>query len=205
MNPERQEQQAPERDVVPIETRGGDRAHPRRIRGATLPAFLSGLQLLIIIPFAVLVVVSVGAFVYAGYLAVLLVFGTSWGSSTVSANVVKALQVIDVSLIGIAALVIAADALVIFMGTSRGARVVPRWLEQETVEVLKNRALAMVVLILAVTFLEGIVRGNSGSHELDLGFSIAAVIAAIGVYLIASRLKMGGPPPGGSNSGSSRV
>lgn len=74
---------------------------------------------------------------------------------------------------------------------------VPRWLEQETVDVLKNRALAMVVLIMAVTFLEGIVQAKGGSHDLDLGFSIAAVIGAIGVYLVANHPNVGGlPPPG---------
>ena len=195
MTPEQRERQAPDPGVLPIEPRKDGRAHPSRVPRPTLPAFLSGLQVLILIPFTVLVVVAVGAFVYAGFLTVLLVLRTSWGSSSVSENVVKALQVIDVSLIGIAALVIAADALVIFMGKTGGTRVVPRWLEQETVDVLKNRALAMVVLIMAVTFLEGIVQAKSGSHDLDLGFSIAAVIGAIGVYLVANHLNVRGPPP----------
>ena len=97
--------------------------------------------MLILIPFVVLVVLAVGASIHAGFLTVLLVLRTSWGSSSVSENVVKALQVIDVSLIGIAALVIAADALVIFMGKTGGSRVVPRWLEQDTMDVLKYRAL----------------------------------------------------------------
>ena len=194
MADELQEDRAPDREVVSIEPRPGHKVHPFGVRRPTLSSFLSRLQILVVLPFVVLVVVAVGAFVYASYLTVLLVFNTSWGSSAVSENLVKALQVIDVSLIGIAALVIAADALVIFMDKSHGTRSVPRWLEQETVDVLKNRALAMVVLIMVVTFLEGIVQAKSGTHDLDLGFSIAAVIGAICVYLVASRVKVGRPP-----------
>lgn len=191
---ESREQRAPDSEVVPIEPRSGRGVHPFGARRPTMASFLGRLQLLIVVPFAVLVVVAIGSFVYAGYLTVHLAFSTSWVAGEVSHNVVRALQVIDVCLIGIAALVIAADALVIFMDKPGGSRSVPRWLEQETVDVLKNRALAMVVLIMAVTFLEGIVQAKSGSRALNLGFSIAAVIAAIGVYMAASRLKVGRSP-----------
>lgn len=53
----------------------------------------------------------------------------------------------------------------------------------------------MVVLAMAVTLLEGIVQAGSGSHELDLGSSIAAAGGAIGVYLVANHLNVRGPPP----------
>ncbi len=177
-------------DAARARSRSDHMIRPHGVRTVTLPALLRRMQVLVVFPVVILLTVSAGSFVYASYLTIHLVFTTSWASSEVSENVVRALQVVDVCLIGIAALVIAADALMTFMSKPQGTPSTPRWLDQETetVDVLKNRALSMVVLILAVTFLEGITRPTSGSEELDLGFSIAAVIGAIGIYIAASWL-----------------
>ena len=165
-----------------------------RLRGISgqlvLSKVLTRLQILIVLPFTILLVVAVGSYVYGGYLTVRLAFNTSWGSSGVAQNVVRALQIIDVCLIGTAALVIAADALMMFLAKpdtpSADALGLPWW-EADTVERLKNRALSMVILIMVVTFLESIVEPHDPHQELDLGISIGIVIIAVGIYLFASR------------------
>lgn len=162
-----------------------------RFRDETISSMLRRLQIVILAPFSILLVLSVGSFVYAGYLTVQLAFNTSWSSGGVSDNIVQALQVIDVCLIGTAALVIAAEALVMFMANTDASRGVA-WLGPDSVDSLKNRALSMVVLILVVTFLEVVVHPQNGRSELELGLAVATVIVSIALYLLASRSNTGG-------------
>lgn len=155
----------------------------------TVSSLLRRLQVVILAPFGILVALSGGSFVYAGYLTVQLVLNSSWSANGVSDNIVKALQVVDVCLIGTAALVIAAEALVMFMANPDGFRppTGKRWWGSDGVDVLKNRALSMVVLILVVSFLEGVVHPRNGRSELEFGLAVAVVIVAIALYLLASR------------------
>jgi uncharacterized membrane protein YqhA len=60
---------------------------------------------------------------------------------------------------------------------------IPSWLQKRDLNDLKARVIAMVVLVLGVSFVEVVVDGPSGRHALDLGTGIAVVIIALTIFL----------------------
>jgi uncharacterized membrane protein YqhA len=59
----------------------------------------------------------------------------------------------------------------------------PTWLRMGDLNDLKRRILAMIVLVLAVSFVEVVVDAPSGRDVVELGAGIAAVILAVTVFL----------------------
>jgi uncharacterized membrane protein YqhA len=59
----------------------------------------------------------------------------------------------------------------------------PAWLEMRDLNDLKGRIIAMIVLVLSVSFVEVVVDAPGGRQVLELGGGIAVVIVALTVFL----------------------
>jgi len=59
----------------------------------------------------------------------------------------------------------------------------PAWLEMRDLNDLKGRVIAMIVLVLAVSFVELAVDEDNGLRVLELGGGIAVVILALTAFL----------------------
>jgi uncharacterized membrane protein YqhA len=59
----------------------------------------------------------------------------------------------------------------------------PAWLAMRDLNDLKGRVIAMIVMVLAVSFVELAVDEGNGGQILDIGGGIAAVIIALTAFL----------------------
>jgi uncharacterized membrane protein YqhA len=59
----------------------------------------------------------------------------------------------------------------------------PAWLEMHDLNDLKNRVIAMIVLVLSVGFVEEALDSSNGLQVLELGGGVALVIIALTVFL----------------------
>ena len=59
----------------------------------------------------------------------------------------------------------------------------PSWLEMRDLNDLKRRIVAMIIMVLAVSFVEVIVDIPGGRQALDLGGGIGVMIVALTVFL----------------------
>jgi uncharacterized membrane protein YqhA len=92
---------------------------------------------------------------------------------------------IDLFLIGATLLISAIGFYELFIGEIRvgGIARMPAWLEMRDLNDLKGRVLAMIVMVLAVTFVELVVDVNDGLQVLEYGGGVALVIVAVTVFL----------------------
>ena len=60
---------------------------------------------------------------------------------------------------------------------------VPAWLRTGTVDSLKNKLAGIVVVMLAVLFLEEVIHWGSERDLLPLGIAIAAMVAALSYFI----------------------
>jgi len=63
----------------------------------------------------------------------------------------------------------------------------PAWLRIETLDDLKERLVAVVVVLLGVTFLSYVVDLKANWNILEIGVAIAAVLAGLGVFFKLAR------------------
>jgi uncharacterized membrane protein YqhA len=59
----------------------------------------------------------------------------------------------------------------------------PSWLEMRDLNDLKGRVIAMIVLVVSVSFAEVVVDAPSGKTALELGAGIALVVVALTIFL----------------------
>jgi uncharacterized membrane protein YqhA len=59
----------------------------------------------------------------------------------------------------------------------------PAWLQMRDLNDLKGRVVAMIVLVLSVSFVEVVVDAPSGRQALQLGAGVASVILALTIFL----------------------
>ena len=62
----------------------------------------------------------------------------------------------------------------------------PEWLTTTDLDDLKQKLLSVVIILLAVTFLSDATEWDGSANFLAYGLSIAGVVLAFGVYIIAS-------------------
>lgn len=97
---------------------------------------------------------------------------------------IAAIEVIDRFLLAAVAFITALGLCKLFVN----ARVpVPRWLEIETLDHLKDKLLRVVIVILAVVFLGQVAAWDGGYEILAVGGAIAVVVAALSYFLFAAR------------------
>lgn len=139
---------------------------------------------LVLIAVVVLVIAALGAFAYGTD-----VFFGNLGDVVrhplpVGNRIGLFLLIVDFFLIGATLLIGAIGFYELFLGRlDRNARPIPDWLEMHDLNDLKARVIAMVVLVSAVSFAEFLVDAHGGLDTLELGGGVAAVIAALTLFL----------------------
>jgi uncharacterized membrane protein YqhA len=92
---------------------------------------------------------------------------------------VDALQVVDIFLVSTVLYIMALGLYELFVDPGLP---VPGWLKIGTLDDLKERLVAVVVVMLGVTFLAYVVDLQMGWSILDVGIATAAVLAGLGVF-----------------------
>ncbi|MGA2306383.1 MAG: YqhA family protein [Acidimicrobiales bacterium] len=158
--------------------------------------FLAWSLRLAYIPLAVLLLAGLGAFVYGTALFVHSVGHVVDHPFPIRHQIGLFLEVIDLFLIGATLLISAVGFYELFIREIHrdGSTRIPTWLHMRDLNDLKSRVIAMIVLVVSVSFVELVVDSPSGQQVLDLGGGIAAVVVALTVFL-----RLGGH---GSKSGS---
>jgi uncharacterized membrane protein YqhA len=92
---------------------------------------------------------------------------------------------IDLFLIGATLLISAVGFYELFIREIHvdGVMKMPAWLEMRDLNDLKGRVIAMIVMVLAVSFVELAVDAPNGLQILELGGGVAVVILALTVFL----------------------
>jgi uncharacterized membrane protein YqhA len=140
---------------------------------------------LAIIPVAFLVLAALSAFVYGAAVFVDSVRSIASHPFPVGHQVGLFLLDIDLFLIGATLLISAIGFYELFIGEIRvgGIARMPAWLEMRDLNDLKGRVLAMIVMVLAVTFVELTVDAKDGLAILETGGGVAVVIIAVTAFL----------------------
>jgi uncharacterized membrane protein YqhA len=140
---------------------------------------------LAIIPVAFLILAALGAFIYGAAVFVDSVIDIARHPFPVGHQIGLFLLDIDLFLIGATLLISAIGFYELFIGDIRvgGEARMPAWLEMHDLNDLKGRVLAMVVMVLAVTFVELAVDAENGLNILEIGGGVALVILAVTVFL----------------------
>jgi uncharacterized membrane protein YqhA len=150
---------------------------PERILAASLR--------LIYIPVVVLLLAGLGAFVYGAALFVWSLDQIVNHPFPVGHQIGLFLLDIDLFLIGATLLISAVGLFELFVKEIHlhESTPIPSWLQMRDLNDLKARVIAMVVLVLGVSFVEVVVDGPSGRYALDLGTGTAVVIVALTTFL----------------------
>jgi uncharacterized membrane protein YqhA len=137
-----------------------------------------------IIPVAVLVLSGFGAFAYAVALFVHSVQDIVRHPFPVRHQVGLFLLDIDLFLVGATLLISAVGLYELFIREIRpgGAITLPAWLDMRDLNDLKGRIIAMIVMVLSVSFVEVAVDVPGGKQLLELGGGIALVIVALTIF-----------------------
>lgn len=156
--------------------------------------WLAALRWLVLVPVGFLLLAATGAFAYGGAVFVHGVTEVVAHAFPVGSRIGLFLLVVDFFLIG-ATLVIAAlgffDLFVSPGAADRNARM-PQWLRMRDLNDLKARVIAMIVLVVSVSFVQEVVDVASPLRVLELGAAVALVIGALTLFL-----SFGGHGPGG--------
>jgi uncharacterized membrane protein YqhA len=140
---------------------------------------------LALIPVAVLLLAALGAFAYGT-----IIFFDSFRQVIsrpypVGHQVGVFLLDVDLFLIGATLLISAVGFYELFIRDipSHGRFRVPAWLEMRDLNDLKRRVIAMIVLVITVSFAELAVDEPNGLQVLEVGGGVTAVIVALAVFL----------------------
>jgi uncharacterized membrane protein YqhA len=146
---------------------------------------LASSLLLVYIPVVILLLAGLGAFVYGGYVFVDSARRIVEHPIPVGHHIGSFLLDVDLLLIGATLLISALGLYELFIGEIHlgPSTRLPGWLEMHDLNDLKARVIAMIVLVVSVSFVEVVVDEPSGRHVLDLGAGIALVIVALTVFL----------------------
>jgi uncharacterized membrane protein YqhA len=157
-----------------------DGARPPRIETA-----LAGSFRLALIPVVVLVLAALGAFVYGTALFIHSVRGIVDHPFPVGHQIGLFLLDIDLFFIGGTLLIAAVGFYELFIREIKFTQStkLPSWLEMRDLNDLKGRVIAMIVLVVSVSFAEVVVDAPSGKTALELGAGIALVIVALTIFL----------------------
>jgi uncharacterized membrane protein YqhA len=127
-------------------------------------------------------VASVALILYQSMIVVEVVFDVMREGSAKSSKVlaVGLIEAIDVFLIAIVGYIIALGLYALFVDDTLP---LPRWLEIQHLDDLKNHLVSIVIAVLAVLFLREAVRRAGDLDLLSLGGALAVMIAALTFFL----------------------
>lgn len=142
-------------------------------------------RFIVVVPVIALVLAAFGAFAYGGAVFVNAITEVVAHPFPVGNRIGLFLLVVDLFLIGATLLVAAIGFYELFIarldGDRRGS--IPVWLRMDDLNHLKARVISMIVLVVAVAFVEFVVDQAAGLEVLELGGGIALVIAALVAFL----------------------
>jgi uncharacterized membrane protein YqhA len=140
---------------------------------------------LAVIPVVVLILAALGAFAYGTAVFVDAVGSIVRHPFPVGHQIGLFLLDIDLFLIGATLLISAVGFYELFVRDipADGRARMPAWLAMRDLNDLKGRVIAMIVMVLAVSFVELAVDEGNGGQILDIGGGIAAVIIALTAFL----------------------
>jgi uncharacterized membrane protein YqhA len=143
-------------------------------------------QLTVLLPVVMLVLSGIGAFIYGAAVAVYSVIEIVQHPSPDVHNLRLFLTEIDTFLIG-ATLIIAAFGLYeLFVAKINPASLrlpLPHWLEMSDLNDLKARVISMIILVVAVSFVDVLLELGTALNILYLGAGVAIFVVALTVYL----------------------
>jgi len=146
--------------------------------------FLSASRYLILIAIIGSFVAATVLILYGGYNTIRLVidaFSFLGGDpNKIKSVAVNFIGIVDVFLLGTIFYIIALGLYELFIDDQVK---VPTWLEIHTLDDLKERLIGVVIIVMGVYFLEKVVTWKDQIDLLQLGISIAAVIAALTFFL----------------------
>ncbi len=137
-----------------------------------------------IVPVAVLILAGFGAFAYGIAVFIHSIQSIAGHPFPVGNHLGLFLLDIDLFLIGVTFLISAIGLYELFIREIRSDEPsgLPAWLEIHDLNDLKGRVIAMIVLVLAVSFVEVAVDSPNGQQALELGGGIALVIVALTIF-----------------------
>ena len=164
-----------------------DRQHNREMRRTSdsIERLLVASLWLAYLPVVFLLLTALGAFGY-GIATFFNAFSSIFHHPfPVGHNIGLFLLDFDLFLIGATALISAIGFYELFLGDIRDGRgaPLPGWLAMRDLNDLKGRVVSMIVLVLAVTFVEDVVDAPAAMEALQLGAGITLVIIALGVFI----------------------
>jgi uncharacterized membrane protein YqhA len=153
--------------------------------GSGVERALTGSLRLAIIPVALLVLGTIGAFAYAVALFIHSASEVISHPFPVGNKIGLFLLDIDLMLIGATLLISAVGFYELFIRDipAGEATRMPAWLQMHDLNDLKGRVIAMIVMVLSVNFVEVAVDSTNGRLVLELGGGIALVIVALTAFL----------------------
>jgi uncharacterized membrane protein YqhA len=168
--------------------RAGPNAEPDRLAGslgAGIERSLTASLRLAIVPVAILVLAALGAFVYGAAVFVHSVIDIARHPFPVGHQVGLFLLDIDLFLIGATLLISAVGFYELFIREIHvdGVGRMPAWLEMRDLNDLKGRVIAMIIMVLAVGFVELALDSQNGLQVLEIGGGVALVIVALTAFL----------------------
>ncbi|MBO0808983.1 MAG: YqhA family protein [Actinobacteria bacterium] len=182
------EGQAPDGDGPPprAETTQAPRDGTLERLQDTFERFLALARLLVLIPVIVLVLAALWAFVYAVAVFIASVPASLEHPLPVAHKLGVFVVEIDLFLIGATLIIAAFGFYELFISKiDPGGRLgaVPRWLQMRDLNDLKARVASMLILVLAVTFVDLVLEGHTGVEAIYVGAGVGLVIAALTAFL----------------------
>ena len=148
-------------------------------------ALLSNSRYLAIIPALVSLLASAAAFIWGGYrtIAVILHMIYTVGTPEEGHAIIELIPIMDTFLIATALLIFSQGMYELFIGKVE----FPGWLEIHDLHDLKSKLGSVIILVMAVAFLENLIAWQSAWET----FLFAAAIALVSAVLIAFSYFMG--------------
>ena len=162
---------------------GSDRA-ARPLEDGAERVLIASLRVTLI-PVAFLVLAGFGAFAYGIAVFIHSIDSIVSHPFPVTHQVGFFLLDIDLFLVGVTLLISAIGLYELFIRDipSDHAAGLPSWLEIHDLNDLKSRVIAMIILVLSVSFVETAVDSPDGRQLLELGGGVALVILALTVFM----------------------
>jgi uncharacterized membrane protein YqhA len=162
---------------------GSDRA-ARPLEDGAERVLIASLRLTVI-PIAVLILAGFGAFAYGIAVFIHSIDSVVSHPFPVGHQVGYFLLDIDLFLIGVTLLISGVGLYELFIREipDDQAASLPTWLQIRDLNDLKGRVIAMIILVLSVSFVETAVDSPDGRQLLELGGGVALVIVALTVFM----------------------
>ena len=162
----------------------GSRRTARPLEAGAERALTASLRLTVI-PVAVLILAGFGAFAYGIAVFIHSIDAIVSHPFPVSHQVGYFLLDIDLFLIGVTLLISGVGLYELFIREipDDQASSLPAWLQIRDLNDLKGRVIAMIILVLSVSFVETAVDSPDGRQVLELGGGVALVIVALTVFM----------------------